>query len=97
LIAEKYVQNYVESKNYAEANARGKQLRSYAIDLSEAQQRRILAGIDANDQIRDSFEAGPLIFDLRNAGRIAPDEFVKLLRSCGLEKFLPYVEDDAVE
>jgi hypothetical protein len=97
LIAERYIQYYLESKNYAQANERFKQLGLYAADLSEAQQRRIIAGIDANDQLRGSFGVGLLISALRNSGKIQPNEFDELLRSLGLEGFIPHAGEDAAE
>lgn len=97
LIVEKYIQNYLASKNYAEANTLGKQLKGFASGISEAQQRRIIVGIDANNQVRDSIFAGPLILELRNTGKIERGEFDTLLRSCGLKKFIPRTGEDAAE
>jgi hypothetical protein len=89
LIAEKYIQNYLKSGSFAEANERGKQLRLYANDISEPQQRRLLAGMGENDQISGSFEAGPLISALRKTSKIEPKEFDELLRLLGLQRFVP--------
>jgi hypothetical protein len=74
--------------SYAEANERGKQLALYAHDISEPQQRRIIAAPESNDQIRDSFEVGRLISALKETGKIEKVEFDKLLVSCGLRKFV---------
>jgi hypothetical protein len=74
--------------SYAEANERGKQLALYAHDISEPQQRRIIAAPESNDQIRDSFEVSRLISALKETGKIEKVEFDKLLVSCGLRKFV---------
>jgi hypothetical protein len=55
------ISSCLESKNYAAANESAKLLVEYASDLSEGQRRGVIAGIDASDQIRGSFEVGGLI------------------------------------
>jgi hypothetical protein len=88
LIAEKYIENYLDSKTFAQANVRSGRLKAYASDFSAAQQRRILAGIDTNEQLRGSFEAGPLISKLRETNKIETDEFDAILKSFKLEDLL---------
>lgn len=95
LIAEKFIDHYLAAKNYAEANERAKPLNLYADDLSESQQRRIIAGIDANDQIRDSFEARPLILAFRKTNKIEQIEFDQLLSALGLQKFVSTAAEGA--
>ena len=88
-VGDKYIESYLASKNYEQANERAKRLAVYAPDMSEFQQRRIVAGIDSNGQLRGSFEAGGLISALRRTNKIENATFDALLRACGLEKFVP--------
>jgi hypothetical protein len=88
LIAEKYIQHYLESNSYAEANERSKALVRYVGDLSEPQQRRIIAGIDANAQIRSSFEVGRVISALRGHTKLRKRSLMRCYVDVGSRNLL---------
>ncbi len=87
-VAERYIDIYLASKNYAEANELGKHLSLNALDFSAVQQRRLIAGIPSNNQVLDSVEVGNVISRLRQTKKVEIAEFEALLNEHGLEKYL---------
>lgn len=87
-VADKYIDTFLASKSFDEANEWGKQISMYASDFSDAQQRRIIQGIAENGQINGSFEVGRVISSLRQTNKLPSTEFESLLKNHGLKKFL---------
>lgn len=88
-VAEKYIDFYLDSKNYAEANEWAKEISLYVSDFSADQQQRIIQGIGKNGQISFSNEVGGVLRNLRQTNKIPPSEFDAMLVSNDLEKYVP--------
>lgn len=95
-VAEKFIDLYLASKNYAEANEWAKEISIYASDFSAEQQRRIIEGINNNSQVSFSIEVGGVLRKFRQTNKILPSEFDVLLESAGLEKYLQIDVDELV-
>lgn len=93
-VAEKYIDFYLDSKNYAEANEWAKEMSLYASYFSADQQLRIIQGIGKNGQISFSNEVGGVLRNLRQTNKMPPSEFDAMLVSNDLEKYVPVVVDD---
>jgi hypothetical protein len=81
----------LKSKNYDEANELGKKMSTYAFEINSNQIKQIITNVAVNEQIRYSFELGPLLAELRKQNTIPEKEFDNLLNSSDLSKFAPTV------
>jgi hypothetical protein len=90
-IIDQTIKFYLKSKNYDEANELGKKLSTYAFEINSNQIKQIITNVAVNEQIRYSFELGPLLAELRKQNTIPEKEFDNLLNSSDLSKFAPTV------
>jgi|SRR5580704_8193612 hypothetical protein len=88
VVADRCIALYLQSNSYAQANEWAAEMRMYADSFSVPQQRRILAGINNNDQLMFANTVSSVISALRNSKKIAPAEFESELESNGLQKFM---------
>lgn len=86
-IADRFITIYLASASFDEANSCAKQLMLTSGDFNADHVRRLLTSISKKDQVRGSFQLGPLIANLRSKEKIPQDEFEKLLKENGLEEF----------
>jgi hypothetical protein len=91
-LGNKFVELYLESKSYDEANDWAKELIGYKDDFNEEQVTRLLIGSAANQEILGSFRFGDLLRAFRSAKVIPAERLDAALRAAGLET---YVEEDA--
>lgn len=87
-VADKYIDIYLASKNYAEANEWSKEMSFYVSDFSTDQQRRIVEGIGKNSQVSFCVEVGPILRKLKQTNKIPLSEFNALLASNELDKYV---------
>lgn len=78
-VAEHIVRRYVSAQSYAAANRWGKIVATNAVEFSEAQVERIIAGAAENDEVRDSFELHNVINSLRARARVDKDWLDRVL------------------
>jgi hypothetical protein len=88
IIADRCIALYLESKNFAQANEWASEMRMYANNFSAEQQRRILSGVQENDQLRYANTLSSVISALRQTKIIAPAEFESVLEANGLQQFM---------
>lgn len=84
-VANRMIANYLNSSSFDDANAWGKRIVAYAVDLSGDQVKQILEGIQKNGQVLDSFELGAVINWLRSTKKIPVGDFELLLQTNGLK------------
>jgi hypothetical protein len=94
-VVDRYIDMYLKSRNYSEANDWARFICVNAADFPPDQQRHLLAGIASNSQVYESFEIGSVIARLRQSERLQRAEFESLLKVYGLEKFMVDDEDEA--
>jgi hypothetical protein len=83
-IGDRFIDLYLESKSYEQANTWAKELMSNAGEFSDSHIRRLIENIAANGELTGSFELGALINSLRKNGKLPPGEFEHLLQKNGL-------------
>lgn len=79
---------YLASLSFDDANASARLIMIYKDDLTADHVRRLLSTLGTKDQVRGSFQLGPLISSLRNPEIMPIEEFEELLTKNGLEEFL---------
>jgi hypothetical protein len=84
-VANCMIANYLNSSSFDDANAWGKHIVAYAVDLSGDQVKQILEGMQQNDQVSGSFELGAVINRLRSTKKIPVGDFELLLQTNGLK------------
>lgn len=89
----KYVDAYIKSKNFDQANKLAKELRSCAPLLDKHQIEKIIAGAANNGEVSFSFGFPVLLTGILKAREISKDDFEKLLIENSLEQFIPISED----
>lgn len=91
-VGDRFVEIYLDSQSFDQANSWAKQLMLHAGDLSADQVRRILTNAAGNNQILGSFEIESLVSTLRKRKKLPPAEFEELLTKNGLEAHAEEVE-----
>lgn len=86
-VVDRLITIYLESHSFDEANEWAKQLSFNASDFSADQVRRVIANVSKNSQVRNSFELGALINQLRARKIISETEFDHLLAQHSLEEY----------
>lgn len=87
-ISDRFIDIYLDSTSFQEANSWAEKMMSYSSDFTEDQVRRILNNISKNNQLLESRKIGPLIKILRNQKILLINEFENLLRNNGLEAYI---------
>lgn len=87
-ITDRLIEIYLSSVSYAQASTCAKQMISNLTDFTDTHVRRILQGINTNNQVRGSSQVGILISALREKEKIPSDQFEVLLQENGLEEFM---------
>jgi len=88
VVADRCIALYLEAANFAEANAWSDEMRTCAEIFSADQQRRIVAGIAKNSQLRHSNTVGSVISQLRQSKKLSANDFESLLENNGLHSFV---------
>lgn len=87
-VADRYVDIYLNSSSFDEANEWAKQMLMNIEDFSTEQVKKILAGASENGQIRGSFQIGALINGFRAKSKLPAEDFDALLVDLNLEEHL---------
>ena len=97
--ADRAIELYEEAPNFNLANRIGAEmLAPYAPSLSAQQIKRVIEAASTNDQVRHSFQLGPVLRRLRDAGVMPTKHFDALLAEAGLvDKLGPQKEDVQAE
>jgi hypothetical protein len=82
-IADRYIDLYLSSKNYSEANEWAKEISLYAPYFDALQQKRILEGAAKNTEIMHSNGLIFVIKKLRQTERLPIHDFERTLKECG--------------
>lgn len=85
-VADKYIDFYLESRSFDDANDWAKHMIVHTGDFTADHVRRLLENAAKNDQILGSFQLGPLISNLRSRKKLSDAEFESLLQQNGLEE-----------
>ena len=86
-VADRFIAIYLSSVSFDEANACAKQMMLITGDFTANHVRRLLTSVSKKDQVRGSFQLGPLIENLRGKGKLPKDEFEELLQENDLDEF----------
>jgi hypothetical protein len=86
-VADRFIAIYLSSSSFDEANACAKQMMPDTDDFTADHVRRLLTSVSKKDQVRGSFQLGPLIANLRSKEKLPQDEFESLLKESGLAEF----------
>ncbi|MGR6799590.1 hypothetical protein ACU6VJ_17215 [Sphaerotilus sulfidivorans] len=86
-VADRLITIYLASSSFDDANSCAKQLMQITSDLTADHVRRLLTGVAKMDQVRGSFQLGPLIENLRTKRKLSPEEFDAALKENGLDEF----------
>jgi hypothetical protein len=86
-VADKYIDLYLKSRSFDDANDWAKHMVVYTGDFTADHVRKLLTNIAKNDQILGSFQIGPLISNLRTLKKLPEDEFELLLQQNRLDEF----------
>jgi hypothetical protein len=86
-ISDRYVELYVESENFDQANSWAREVVIHASDFSRGQQETLIRGAAQNGQVLSSFEFGSVVAALRQTDVIPSVEYEALLGECNLEKY----------
>lgn len=97
LVAEKYVDIYINSKNFAEANDWAIEVIVHADDFSAAQQERILRGVSENREVGGSFGARKVVAALQQSKKLKPAVFLTLLDELDLASLAPEQDGESQE
>jgi hypothetical protein len=86
-VGDRFVDIYLDSQSFDQANSWAKHMITYSGDFSADHVRRILQNASANGEVLGSFELGPLISALRKRKILSIQEFETLLTNHGLEDY----------
>lgn len=86
-VGDRFVEIYLDSKSFDDANSWAKQMITHSSDFSADQVRRILKNAAGNSEVLGSFELGPLISALRKRKILPANEFEALLNNHDLESY----------
>lgn len=86
-VADRYIDIYLESPSFDDANSSAKVVATHSTDFTENHIRRILTNAAQKNQIVDSFQLGPLILTLRSRKKLPEIEFEQLLKDHGLGQY----------
>ncbi|MFM5171065.1 hypothetical protein ACEUBH_07355 [Aeromonas veronii] len=86
-VADKYIDLYLDSDSYREANEWAKEMAVHSDSFTQNQIRRLITGISQNNQITGSNQLGYLISKIRSHQRLPEQEFENLLIQNGLGEF----------
>lgn len=92
-VGDRFVDIYLDSQSFDQANSWAKHMIVHASDFSADHVRRLLQNASNNDQILGSFEFGALVSALRKRKILPTHEFEALLNNHGLGVFAEDVED----
>lgn len=85
-LVDRYIEIYMDSGSFDEANDWAKYMIPYAMDFNADHVRKLLSSAKKNAQILGSFQLGPLIAALRAKMHLPLNEFEALLMANGLEE-----------
>ncbi len=88
IIADRSIEIYLSSNSYEYSNNWSKFITRNSDDYSSDQIEKIVKGIGANDQIKDSFSVASVISALRKQNKLEPLVFEKLLEENDLKKHM---------
>ena len=88
-IADRFIELYLQSKSFDQANELAKKLSVYASDLSVDHVRRIVIGAQKNEQVLYSFELGALLSALRARNKLPGNDFDAMLKENQLAEYAP--------
>ena len=89
IVVDRVVALYLEAESFADANECASHfIIGYASDFSAAQQRRILTGIENNNQVRLSNSLDGVITALRKTQILNTGEFESILETNGLQQYM---------
>ncbi|WP_271252244.1 hypothetical protein [Pseudanabaena sp. Chao 1811] len=88
IIADRSIEIYLSSNSYEYSNNWSKFIIRNSDDYSSDQIKKIVKGIGANDQIKDSFSVTSVISALRKQNKLEPLVFEKLLEENDLKKHM---------
>ncbi|WP_210412655.1 hypothetical protein [Luteimonas granuli] len=91
-VGDRFVDIYLDSQSFDQANSWAKHMITHSGDFSADHVRRILQDASANGEVLGSFELGPLISALRKRKILSTHEFETLLTNHGLEDYAEDVE-----
>jgi hypothetical protein len=86
-VADRFITIYLASSSFDDANVCAKQMMPSTGDFTADHVRRLLTSVSKKDQVRGSFQLGPLILNLRSKGKLPQEEFERLLTENGLDEF----------
>jgi hypothetical protein len=86
-VADRYIDIYLASDSFDDANAWAKQMFVHTVDFKPDHVRRLITAAAKNSQVTGSFQFTPLLNTLRGKKKIPADEFEQLLRENNLEEF----------
>lgn len=95
-LADRYIELYLDSKSFDQANEWAQDLSLYMSSLSKDQIMRIVTSVQKNQQVLNSFELEALLNRLRSRKTIPEGEFDALLHASGLSGYaLPLRQQQA--
>lgn len=86
-LADRYIELYLDSNSFDQANEWAKDLSLYTPSLSKDQIMRIVTSVQKNQQVLNSFELEALLTRLRSLKTIPEGEFDALLHANGLSGY----------
>lgn len=93
-IADRYIDIYVGSKSYDQANDWAKEIIGNIDDFDESQLRRLVEGGSKNPEVTGSFRFSDVISSVRKTNRIAQEDLDGLLTTSGLDDYVSTDEPD---
>lgn len=91
-VGDRFVDIYLDSKSFDQANSWAKHMITHSGDFSADHVRRILQNASSNGEVLGSFELAALISALRKRKILPTHEFETLLNNHGLEDYAEDVE-----
>lgn len=92
-VGDRFVDIYLDSRSFDQANSWAKHMIAYSGDFSADHVRRILQHASGNGEGLGSFELGALVSALRKRKTLPSNEFEALLNNHGLEDYVEGVEE----
>ena len=93
-IADRYVEIYIQSKSYDQANDWAKEIIGNIDDFDEVQLRKIVTEGAGNSEITGSFRFSDVIAAVRKTGKIERNDFDKMLKELGLGEYSDFDGSD---
>lgn len=93
-IADRYIELYVGSRSYDEANDWAKEIIGNIDEFNEAQIRALISNGSGNPEVTGSFRFSDVIQASQKTGRLAQEDFDELLRASGLGEYVAADDPD---